>query len=32
MKFYDFTKGGTDTVGQLNHSYIAQTKHCQWVW
>ena len=30
-KFYDFTKGGTDIVDQLNDYYTTRSKSCRWV-
>ena len=31
IKFYDFTKGGTDIVDQLNDYYTTRSKSCHWV-
>ena len=31
IKFYDFTKGGTDIVDQLNDYYTTRSKSCRWV-
>ena len=31
IKFYDFTKGGTDRVDQLNDYYTTRWKSCRWV-
>ena len=31
IKFYDFTKGGTDIVEQLNDYYTTRPKSCRWV-
>ena len=31
IKFYNFTKGGTDIVDQLNDSYTTRSKSCHWV-
>ena len=30
IKFYDFTKGGTDIVDQLNDYYTTRLKSCHW--
>ena len=31
IKFYDFTKGGTNIVDQLNDYYTTRSKSCRWV-
>ena len=31
IKFYDFTKGETDIVDQLNDYYTTKSKSCRWV-
>ena len=31
IKFYNFTKGGTDIVDQLNDYYTTRSKSCHWV-
>ena len=31
IKFYNFTKGGTDIVDQLNDYYTTRSKSCRWV-
>ena len=31
LKFYDFTKGGTDTVDQSNDYSTTRSKSCRWV-
>ena len=31
IKFYNFTKGGTDIVGQLNDYHTTRSKSCHWV-
>ena len=31
LKFYDFTKGGTDIVDHLNDCYTTRLKSCCWV-
>ena len=31
INFYDFTKGGTDIVDQLNDCYTTTSKSCRWV-
>ena len=31
IKFYDFTKGKTDIVDQLNDYYTTRSKSCRWV-
>ena len=31
IKFYNFTKGGTDIVDQLNAYYTTRAKSCRWV-
>ena len=31
IKFYDFTKGGTDIVDHLNDCYTTRLKSCCWV-
>ena len=31
IKFYYFTKGGTDMVDQMNDYYTTRSKSCRWV-